>query len=285
MGLLSGLSDLGLGKLEGAEIFEEEKKPEPKKVEEPKEEAPFDENDVLFDKSAECPVCGKKFTFRAVRTGKARPIGQDPDLRTKYEKFDPAKYDVVVCPYCGYAVLTKYFTSLPAAQVKLLREGIGGKVHGVANNPILSYDDAIQRYQLALASSIVKHAKDSEKAFVCLKMAWVIRGKKESIAEDDPDYEEVMKQLRDDENEALKAAYEGFVSARQKESFPIAGMDEITIDYLLAVLSARFEKYDVAQKLIAGILLNRTANNRIKDRTRDLKDQVLMEMKTKGEFS
>lgn len=285
MGLLSGLSDLGLGKLEGAEIFEEEKKPEPKKVEEPKEEAPFDENDVLFDKSAECPVCGKKFTFRAVRTGKARPIGQDPDLRTRYEKFDPAKYDVVVCPYCGYAVLTKYFTSLPAAQVKLLREGIGGKVHGVANNPILSYDDAIQRYQLALASSIVKHAKDSEKAFVCLKMAWVIRGKKESITEDDPDYEEVMKQLRDDENEALKAAYEGFVSARQKESFPIAGMDEITIDYLLAVLSARFEKYDVAQKLIAGILLNRTANNRIKDRARDLKDQVLMEMKSKGEFS
>lgn len=285
MGLLSGLSDLGLGKLEGAEIFEEEKKPEPKKVEEPKEEAPFDENDVLFDKSAECPVCGKKFTFRAVRTGKARPIGQDPDLRTRYEKFDPAKYDVVVCPYCGYAVLTKYFMSLPAAQVKLLREGIGGKVHGVANNPILSYDDAIQRYQLALASSIVKHAKDSEKAFVCLKMAWVIRGKKESITEDDPDYEEVMKQLRDDENEALKAAYEGFVSARQKESFPIAGMDEITIDYLLAVLSARFEKYDVAQKLIAGILLNRTANNRIKDRTRDLKDQVLMEMKSKGEFS
>ena len=285
MGLLSGLSDLGLGKLEGAEIFEEEKKPEPKKVEEPKEEAPFNENDVLFDKSAECPVCGKKFTFRAVRTGKARPIGQDPDLRTRYEKFDPAKYDVVVCPYCGYAVLTKYFTSLPAAQVKLLREGIGGKVHGVANNPILSYDDAIQRYQLALASSIVKHAKDSEKAFVCLKMAWVIRGKKESITEDDPDYEEVMKQLRDDENEALKAAYEGFVSARQKESFPIAGMDEITIDYLLAVLSARFEKYDVAQKLIAGILLNRTANNRIKDRTRDLKDQVLMEMMSKGEFS
>lgn len=285
MGLLSGLSDLGLGKLEGAEIFEEEKKPEPKKVEEPKEEAPFDENDVLFDKSAECPVCGKKFTYRAVRTGKARPIGQDPDLRTRYEKFDPAKYDVVVCPYCGYAVLTKYFMSLPAAQVKLLREGIGGKVHGVANNPILSYDDAIQRYQLALASSIVKHAKDSEKAFVCLKMAWVIRGKKESITEDDPDYEEVMKQLRDDENEALKAAYEGFVSARQKESFPIAGMDEITIDYLLAVLSARFEKYDVAQKLIAGILLNRTANNRIKDRTRDLKDQVLMEMKSKGEFS
>ncbi len=274
---------MGLGKLEGADIFAEEKKPEPKAKEgAKKEEAPFDENEVLLDKSAECPVCYKKFSFRAVRTGKARPIGQDQDLRTKYEKFDPAKYDVVVCPYCGYACLTKYFAPLPAAQIKLLKEGIGGKVHGVANNPILSYDDAIQRYQLALASSIVKHAKDSEKAYVCLKMAWVIRGKKESLPENTPDREAVLKQLDADENEALKAAFDGFVSARSKESFPIAGMDEITIDYLLAVLSARFRQFDTAQKMIAGILMNKSANNRIKDRARDLKDQVLADMK-KGE--
>ncbi len=283
MGLLSGLSSLGLGKLEGANIYEEEKKPEPKPVKQPKEEAPFDENDVLFDKSVECPVCGKKFSFRAVRTGKARLLGQDMDLRPKYDKFDPAKYDVIVCPYCGYGCLTKYFTALPTAMVKLLKEGIGGKVHGVANNPILSYDDAIQRYQLALASSIVKHAKDSEKAYVCLKMGWIIRGKKEALPLDLEDYDEVMKELNKDENEALKAAYEGFLNARQKENFPIAGMDEITIDYLLAVLAARFEQFDNAQKLISGILMNKTANNRIKDRARDLKEQVLAEMKMKGE--
>lgn len=278
MGLLSGLGNMGLGKLEGADIFEEEKKPEVKAAA-AKEEAPFDENDVLLDKTAECPVCNKKFSFRAVRTGKARPIGQDQDLRTKFDKFDPAKYDVIVCPYCGYGVLTKYFAPLPAAQVKLLREGIVGKVQGVPNNPILSYDDAIQRYQLALASSIVKRAKDSEKAYVCLKMGWIIRGKKETLPADTPDYDAVMKQLNDDEDEALKTAFDGFVNARQKESFPIAGMDEITIDYLLAVLSARFKQFDTAQKMIAGILMNRTANNRIKDRARDLKEQVLAEMK------
>lgn len=286
MGLLDGLSSMGLGKLEGADIFQEEKKPEVKRPApaQVKKETPFNESDMLFDKSAECPVCGKKFTYRTVRTGKARPVGQDPDLRPKYEKFEPAKYDVVVCPHCGYAVLAKYFNVLPQAQVKLLREGIGGKVSIEANKPIYTYDDAIQRYQLALASSIVKHAKDSEKAYVCLKMAWVIRAKKETLPEDTPDYDNVMSKLRDDENEAMKAAYDGFINARQKESFPIAGMDEITIDYLLAVMSARFERYDVAQKLIAGILLNKTANNRIKDRARDLKDQVLMEMKMKGEL-
>ena len=270
---------MGLGKLEGADIFEEEKKPEVKKVEKPKEEAPFDENDVLFDKSAECPVCGKGFSYRAVRTGKARLLGQDMDLRPKFDKFEPAKYDVVVCPYCGYSCLTKYFTALPAAQIKLLKEGIGGKVHGVANNPILSYDDAIQRYQLALASSIVKRAKDSEKAYVCLKMAWIIRGKKENLSLDDPDFDNKVNELSKDEDEALKAAYDGFINARQKESFPIAGMDEITIDYLLATLAVRFAQFDVAQRMIAGILTSKTANSRIKDRARDLKDQVLEQMK------
>ena len=282
MGLLDGLSNLGLGKLENANVYEEEKKKEAQAVQK-KAEAPFDENDVLFDKSAECPICGKEFSFRAVRTGKARLLGQDQDLRPKYEKFEPAKYDVVVCPYCGYATLTRYFAALPAAQVKLVKEGIGGKVHGVANNPILSYDDAIQRYQLALASSIVKRAKDSEKAYVCLKLAWIIRGKKETLPDDTPDRDAVIAGLDADENEALQTAYEGFINARQKESFPIAGMDEITVDYLLAVLSARFGKFDVAQKMIASILMNRTANNRIKDRARDLKEQVLADMKSKGD--
>ncbi|MBR6159817.1 MAG: DUF2225 domain-containing protein [Lachnospiraceae bacterium] len=283
MGLLSGLSNLGLGKLEDADIFKEEEKnspSRPKREPEPKkEEAPFDEKDVLFDKSAECPVCSKKFTYRAVKTGKARAIGQDPDLRPKYAKFDPAKYDVVVCPYCGYGCLVRYFAPLPQAQVKLLKEGIGGRVHGVSNNPILSYDDAIQRYQVALASSIVKRAKDSEKALVCLKMAWVIRGKKETPPDDEPDYDEVMAQLRNDENEALRAAYDGFVNARQKETYPMAGMDEITIDYLLGVLSARFGDYNISQKMIATILTSKTASSRIKDRARELKEQVLMEMK------
>ena len=280
MGLLSGLSNLGLEKLEGADIFEEEKKPETKvEAASVKEEAPFDENDVLFDKSAECPVCSKKYSYRAVRTGKARSIGQDMDLRPKFDKFDPLKYDVIVCPYCGYACLTRYFTALPAAMVKLIKEGFAGKVHGVANNPILSYDDAIQRYQLALASAIVKRAKDSEKAYICLRMAWVIRGKRENLPVDTDNYDEVAKELVADENEALKTAFEGFINARQKESFPIAGMDEITIDYLLAVLATKFGKYDAAQKLISGILLNKSANNRIKDRARDLKDQILAGMK------
>lgn len=282
MGLLSGLSNLGLGKLEGADIYAEEAKAESVQKEPVKVEEPFNEADVLFDKKCECPVCGKPFSYRAVRSGKLKLVSQDPDLRPKYDKFDPAKYDVVVCTNCGYAVLAKYFQALPAAHIKLLKENICGKVHGVANKPVLDYDDAIQRYQLALASAIVKRAKDSEKAYICLKMAWIIRGKKETLPDNTENYDEVMNQLRADENEALNTAFEGFIAARQKETFPMAGMDELTVDYLLAVLATRFQHYDIASKLIASILTSKVANNRIKDRARDLKEQIKIEMQMNG---
>lgn len=277
MGLLSGLSNLGLGKLEGADIYvsEEEKA---KEAQGAKAEQVFNEADVLFDKNCECPVCDKPFTYRAVRSGKVRLLGQDTDLRPKYDKFDPSKYDVIVCTNCGYAVLTKYFAPLPQAVIKLLKDDICGKVKGVSNKPVLTYDDAIQRYQLALASTIVKKGKDSEKAYICLKMGWTIRGKRETLPEDTPDYDEVMRQLVDDENEALQSAFDGFIAARQKESFPMAGMDESTVDYLLAVLAARFQHYDIAQKLIGSLLVSKTANNRIKDKARDLKEIVKADM-------
>ena len=281
MGILSGLSNLGLEKLEKAEIFEDNNRTEggaAASSSEALKEKSFDENAMLFDKSLECPVCYEKFTQRTVRTGKARVIGQDPDLRPKYDKFEPAKYDVYVCPHCGYAVLTRYFQALPQAQVKLLKENIAGKVSKVNSGPVLSYDDAIQRYQLALASAIVKKAKDSEKAYICLKMAWIIRGKKENLPDETPGYDDIMAELRSDENEALKAAYEGFMSALQKESFPIAGMDETTLNYLLAVLAKRFGNYEYSAKLISKIILNPLASNRIKDRARELKEQIRMEL-------
>jgi len=284
MGLLSGLSDMGLGKLEKAEIYSDEEvvKQETTAKKEEKVVETFNEADALFDKKCECPVCSKAFTYRAVRSGKIKLVSQDPDLRPKYDKFDPAKYDVIVCPYCGYSVLSKYFQPLAAAHIKLIKENICGKVKGIENKPVLTYDDAIKRYQLALATAIVKRAKDSEKAYICLKLAWIIRGKKEEIqenvSEDIADYDKVMARLRADENEALNSAFEGFITARQKETFPMAGMDELTVDYLLAVLATRFQHYDIAQKLIGSILTSRVANNRIKDKARDLREQVKMDM-------
>lgn len=240
-------------------------------------ETGFDENSVIFDKSCTCPVCDNKFTYRAVKTGKARLLGTDPDLRPKYDKFDPLKYDIISCTKCGYSATSRYFDKIASSQAKTIMTNMAGKNRGINNSGILSYDDAIMRHQLALACAVVKKGKISEKAYTCLKMAWCIRGKKESYPFEAPDYDLVINKCRVEENNALKAAYEGFKEARGSESFPIAGMDEHSFDYLLAELANRFDEKDFALRLISSLLVNSFVSSRIKDKCRDLKERIKIE--------
>ena len=136
-------------------------------------------------------------------------------------------------------------------------------------------------YKLALANAVVKRAKPSEKAFICLKSAWLLRGYAESLEQEaNPDSGKIA-ELRKQELDYLENAYNGFVEAIQSENFPMCGMDEITVDYLIAVLAARFKKYDVASRLVASILTSATANNRTKDKARELKEQILADIKKK----
>ena len=58
-------------------------------------------------------------------------------------------------------------------------------------------------------------------------------------------------------------------------------MDEITVDYLLANLAFMTEHNDVCSKLIGKILTSNVASARIKDKTRDLKEEVLKKLKNK----
>ena len=278
--LLSGLESLGLGNLEGLDIYEDPHKDEKKQAEvvAPKEE------DMLFDKSYTCTVCDKDFKVKMVRSGKAKAMAADQDLRPRYEGIDVLKYDVVSCPYCGYTGLSKYFSYLTPAQRKAIKENICSSYKPKKVDPdkkIYTYEDAMERHKLALVNAIVKHGKASEKAYICLKTGWVLRGQREALEADDPDYEKKKQELESAENQFLKNAYDGFVTARASESFPICGMDEMTVDYLLATLAMRFEEYETAAKLLGSIVTSRTANARIKDRAHDLKDVLMEKLKEK----
>lgn len=280
MGILSGLSGLGLGGLEGMDIFEDEEKKAAKQAaaEPPKVE----ERDLIYDKTFTCPVCGSEFPAKIMKSGKAKLLGTDTDLRARYEGIDAIKYDVELCPECGYAALSRYFTNLTGAQAKLIREKVSTSVHiSEYSGDTYSYEQAIERYKLALVCAVVKRAKASEKAYICLKSGWLLRGYRESLQESGKGDEKVLASLAAQEEEYLQNAYKGFVEARQSEGFPICGMDEITVDYLLAVLAARFKKFDVASRLVASILASPSANARMKDKARDLKDDILQQLKKK----
>ncbi len=276
MGILSGLDQFGLGNLENADLYATPNK-------EDKEGAPAhkepEEIDFLFDKSYTCPVCDKEFKTKTVKVGKAKLLGTDSDLRPKYDKIDSLKYDIILCPHCGYAALSRYFKVLTTPQAKLIKENISKGFKPIPEHAVYSYDDAMERYKLALANAIVKRGKASEKAYICLKMAWIIRGKMEQLDITDDAYDAMAQQCQTDEMELLKSALEGFLAARQSESFPMCGMDETTVDYLIAVTAIKFEKYDVAAKLVSSILISPNANARMKDKARDLKQQILEERK------
>lgn len=270
--IFSGLESMGLGGLKDMKIYEEDKKENPKGGSNAAAEHVVLESDYIFDKKIQCPVCDKEFKSKTVKTGKPRLIGSDSDLRPKYSGIDSIKYDAIVCPNCGYAALSRYFGYMTTAQANLIKENVSAKFKKLPENgDTYSYDEAINRHKLALFNSIVKKAKISERAYTCLKLAWLYRGKKENLpAGSDAEQKECEK----NEMEMLTNAFDGLSASRSKEDFPICGMDESTFDYLLADLAARVGNYDFATKMASAVIVSRTANTKLKEKARDLRDKI-----------
>ena len=286
MGILSGLDSLGLGNLSSLELYEtEDNKKVDDKTEKIKAEQTrrtiklLSEKDYVFPKTYVCPVCDQEFKNLTMRSNKARLIGTDMDLRPKYTQVDPIKYDVICCPHCGCAALTRYFDQLTYPQARLIREAISKNFKSLETKETLSYDEALVRYQLALGNAMVKRARASEKAYICLKMAWLIRGKIESF-DFDPDAQNGgIFEAEEQEKELIKNALEGFLNARQNETPPICGMDNITIDYLLAALAYECGEIETSAKMVGAVLQNKGASKRMKDMARELKEKVVLDLK------
>ena len=275
-GIFSGLEKLGLGNI-GGKLFEDPKEKEAAiKKEAPKPKLQLlNEEDYLFDKKYKCPVCEKEFETKTVRTGKVRMKNVDIDLRPDYDELDQNKYDVIACPDCGYAALGRYFATLNKRQIDDIRIKVCMNYRKLDyHEPTYSYEHARNLYQLALANAVVKKAKNSEKAYICLKTAWVIRGETQRLDPSEDTYEQKKADNDAQEKELLTNALNGFVMARQSEEFPIAGMDSSTLDYLIAALAVETDDFDTASKMVSELLTSRVANSRIKDKARALKDMI-----------
>lgn len=278
MGLLSGLSSLGLGGLDKMDLYEEPKKEEQEQSKpEAKAAAPeVKESDFLLAKSYTCPICNKEFKSLALKANRAKLKGTDRDLRPTYDGIEPLKYDVVMCPKCGCAAVTRYWSTITETQRKMIKAGIAGNfVPKDYTGETYTFDEALERYQMALANAMVKQAKPSEKAYICLRAGWTLRSKYESMDPSEQGYAEEAERVKTMERDFLESALEGFVTARTSETPPICGMDELTLDYLIAALSVEFGKYDQAAKLVGSLLTNRNINARMKDKALDLKEEIL----------
>jgi len=275
--LFSGLDKFGLARFEQLDLYEKDEKTssaDTKRILEEKKIKQPEEADFLFDKTYVCPVCDHEFQARTIRTGHVKLLSADIDLRPKYQGVDCLKYDAIVCPGCGFASLSRFFKFILPAQAKMIKTSISANFRGIeqSNENFYTYDDAISRHQLALLNAVVKKAKNSEKAYTCLKLGWLYRGKAENLPETEKDREKTLKMLQLTEKDYLKKAYVGFRDSFSTESFPLCGMDEDTMEYLLAVLAYKSQLPEESGRWVSKVLTSRTASNRLKDKGRDLKE-------------
>ena len=284
--LLSGMEKYGFKDMNLDSIFEDDKpKTVARTAEEKTVEAPKEE-DFLLDKGVRCPICDTVFKSRMVKSGRARRLESDRDLRPRFEYIDTIKYDVSSCPKCGYTAINRYFPHLSSAQMKLIREEVCTKFKpekGMADKLSYTYDEAIERYKLALINTIAKKGKASEKAYECLKISWLYRGKKEEIqaANSNPSEEVKAEILKCEQTETAfyTQALDGFLKAMTSESYPMCGMEQNTVDFLIANMAFNLKRYDLASKFVSALLVSKTTSKTIKDKALTLKEEIISEIK------
>lgn len=226
--------------------------------------------EFVYEKEVECPCCGATIKTLIAKVGKQKVDSYDSDLRPIYAKMDAQKYDAIVCYQCGYAALAKFFSQLTSNQAKWIKEQITDNYKKTDHKfRYYTYEEAIKRHKNALMSIVVKRGKHSERAFCALRIAWLCRGYQ--LEMDDP---ALKKNMFSTEMKYTEMAYDAFVTAFAKETFPMCGTDEMTVSFIVSDLGRRLGKYDDAKKMVEKIILSKTANERVKEKARKLLDRI-----------
>lgn len=254
-GIFDGLEKFGLTGFSEARLFE----PANGKEKDKKEVKPFNIKDYIYWKEFTCPVCSKAFGANVARMGKVRLITIETNLHPVYEPVDPMFYDVIICEKCGYGAVKQQFSHITESQIESVGGQLGAKYRPVAYPDELTVDMAIERYKLVLLNALIKKAGAGEKAYICMKLSWLYH----------------MKEDRDNELLFIRQAYDGFIKAYGEERPPIMGIEEDTIIYLLGSFSKELALYDDSLRFLGKIIVSKTVSKRLKEKARDLKDEIL----------
>jgi len=212
----------------------------------------------LYTKQIHCPVCDKEFMDFMIRKSKLRATHTDTDFRTTYKTIDTNHYDVLFCYHCGYATLQNYFDRITERQQKMIREKITPHFRPMEFPMPLSLEHVSLRYKQALACADAIESKPSQKAFINLKLAWVLRGVKNKKLE--------LKFLRE--------AYEGLKKAFSTENFPLGQMDESTAKYVIGDLARRLGEMTDAMRWVGDVVIAKGIPSSLKERALNLKDLI-----------
>lgn len=177
-------------------------------------------DEFFYDKNVKCPCCNNNFKTKKVRRRKLRILERDSDFNIRYKDVNPLHYLVWICPNCGYSATESEYKELSNGEKTLLQENIARKWRQRDYGGIRSVEEVEESYKLAI---IIARLLRKPKAYVgslCLRLGWLYR------------------ELGNTEEENIFLIYtlKYFQEAYQEEPLPMAGLDEISISYLIGEL-------------------------------------------------
>ncbi len=254
--LFDNLKDLGFDNLEDISLYINKENTTQNKF---KLANPTSPADFVYERKAVCPVCNKDIRIKAVKTSGIRVVSRETDFMTIYNDPNPLFYDAWMCTCCGYTALSSKFNLITDKQIKLIKEKISSKWSLKKSYPtVFTVDNAIEMHQMALLNAVTIQAKDSDKAMICLKLSWLYR----------------IKNDEQNEKKFQHHAQLGFMKALEHERFPIYGLDETSLEYLIGEIYRRLGDNSNALLWFSKVLSSREAKSRIKDMARNQKETI-----------
>lgn len=233
---------------------------------------------LVFDRKIKCPVCDHEFLSKTVKSSVNRFEKTSLTLRPVYSKIDPLIYDVVLCNACGYAAINSSYSKISERQIKAIREKISSKFIPKNVQKDYNYKTALVNNKLALYNAIVMGSKSINKAYLCLRITWIIDGYLETLTKED-EKEDKKEALTLERLNFVKNAYVGFLEAYETISFPVFGMNQPTYYYLLGVLAYELGDHSHSKRWLSKVMVAEGSHQRLKDKARDVKDLVNQKIK------
>lgn len=216
----------------------------------------------LYDKKVECPICEEEFKTKKVRASRLRILKRDEDFLSHYNVENPIKYNVFVCPNCGYANYHNRFNDIKRSQVELIKENITSKWKKRSFGEVRDLNEAIQTYKLALITSSFLKTSNLELGNLSLNLGWLYR----------------LKDEEDEEIRFLTLARDKFIDAYNLESLLGTNMDDSKLSYLIGELSRRINDKENAKTWFSTSMnlqstkMNPTINNLVREQWRVVKE-------------
>lgn len=159
-----------------------------------------------------------------------RLLSREEDFLSHYNGENPIKYNVYVCPNCGYAAYHSDFDSITKDKIPLITDNISSRWKKRTFGDTRDLDLSIEAYKLALINYGVIGKSDLETGNILLGIAWLYR----------------LGENTDEEIRFIDLARDKFINAYNFENLINTNMDDSKLSYLIGELSRRIDKKEEA---------------------------------------